>query len=392
MAGRGAGKTRVGSEWIKTHAEDRDRAGQRIALVARTAADVRDVVVEGESGILAVSDPKWRPEYEPSKRRLTWPNKTQATTYTADEPNLLRGPQHHIAWCDELASWKGLGNKPEDNPWDQLMFGLRLGDKPQVVATTTPRPKKLIRELLKDSTCVVTRGSTYDNLGNLAEPYAKRIISRYEGTTSGRQEIHGELLDQLPGALWWHSLIDEHRVRETPDLKRIVVGIDPSVTNNADSDECGIIVAGSAGHGAESHLYVLDDYSLRASPSGWASEAVRALREHDADRLIAEVNQGGDMVEETIRNVDAGVPYAAVRASRGKLTRAEPISAMYEQGRVHHLGAFPELEDQMCNYLPGDASPDRMDALVWALTELSDGAISVVAPDLEDASQSAWEM
>jgi phage terminase large subunit-like protein len=388
-AGRGAGKTRIGAEWIRKHAEDPDQAGSRFALVARTAADIRSVVVEGESGILAVSDPQWRPTYEPSKRRLTWPNGTQAETFTADEPDQLRGPQHHKAWADELAAWKGLKAKAEDNPWDQLMFGLRLGDNPQCVATTTPRPKKLIRELMADPMCVVTHGSTYDNIGNLAKAFAQRILAKYEGTTAGRQEIMGELIDQLPGALWWHSMIDEHRVRTAPDLVRIAVGVDPSVTSKETSNECGIVVAGK-GPGAVPHFYVLSDRSLIATPKNWAGEAISALDEYDADRIIAEVNNGGDLVEETIRNIDADTPYSAVRASRGKLTRAEPISALYEQGRVHHVGGFDELEDQMCNYLPGDDSPDRMDALVWVLTELSgDGQSGEVGIGTE-TSHEGW--
>jgi len=386
LAGRGFGKTRTGAQWV--HEQVTDNGKRRIHLVARTAGDVRDVVVEGESGILATADPSCRPTYEPSKRKLTWPNGATATTFTADQPDQLRGPQCDACWADEVAAWQGLNNQAQDNPWDQLMFGLRLGDKPQAVATTTPRPRKLIRDLAKMPTTHVTGGSTYDNFANLADAFISTIISKYEGTTAGRQELMGELLDSLPGALWTQAMIDDHRTREcdAPTMERIVVAVDPSVTNHADSDECGIIVAGMVG----ADFYVLDDRSLRASPSGWASAAVEALHDWDADRIVAEVNQGGDMVEETIRNVDKNAPYTAVHASRGKLTRAEPISALYEQGRVHHVGILPELEDQMCNYLPGDSSPDRMDALVWALTELLEGAITNAAPDTDDASSSSW--
>lgn len=386
LAGRGYGKTRTGAQWC--HEQVIDNGKRRLHLVARTAGDVRDVVVEGESGILATADPSWRPAYEPSKRKLTWPNGATATTFTADQPDQLRGPQCDAAWADEVAAWQGLNAQAQDNPWDQLMFGLRLGDNPQCVATTTPRPRKLIRELAKSPTTHVTGGSTYDNFANLAPAFVKTIISKYEGTTAGRQELMGELLDELPGALWTSRTIDENRIRalDLPDLTRIVVAVDPSVTNTSGSDECGIVVAGILGD----DFYVLEDRSLRASPSGWASVAIEALADWKGDRIVAEVNQGGDMVEETFRNIDGRVPYTAVRASRGKITRAEPISALYEQGRVHHAGCLPELEDQMCNYLPGDDSPDRMDALVWALTELSEGGITDASPEIDDAGSSAW--
>lgn len=388
LAGRGYGKTRTGAQWC--HEQVIDNGKRRLHLVARTAGDVRDVVVEGESGILATADPAWRPTYEPSKRKLTWPNGATATTFTADQPDQLRGPQCDAAWADELAAWSNLNAQAQDNPWDQLMFGLRLGDSPQCVATTTPRPRKLIRDLVKSPTTHVTGGSTYDNFANLAPAFIQTIISKYEGTTAGRQELLGELLDELPGALWTQRRIDDTRIRPVDfktTMQRIVVAVDPSVTSGTDSAECGIVVAGMA----LGEFYVLDDRSIRASPSQWASIAVEALHDWKADRIVAEVNQGGDMVEETIRNVDKSAPYTAVRASRGKLTRAEPISALYEQGRVHHVGLFPELEDQMCNYVPGDASPDRLDALVWALTELSQSAISAVAPQIGGA-ESAWSV
>jgi len=363
LAGRGFGKTRTGAEWVREQVERHGR--RRIAIVGRTAADVRDVMVEGESGILSISPPWFRPVYEPSKRRLTWPNGAIATLYSADEPDLLRGPQHDAAWADELAAWR----RPE--AWDNLMFGLRLGPDPRVVVTTTPRPVKLIRDLLKDPTTVVTRGSTYENAANLAPAFLEQIISRYEGTRLGRQELYGEVLDDVPGALWQRKRIDELRVSEAPELVRVVVAIDPAVTNEEGSDETGIVVAG---RGVDGHAYVLADKSCRMSPDGWARRAVKAFYDHEADRIIGEVNNGGDLVETVIRTVDPKVPYKAVRASRGKSVRAEPVAALYEQGKVHHVGTFDHLEDQLCQITPdgyqGSGSPDRADALVWALTEL----------------------
>lgn len=359
LAGRGFGKTRTGAEWVIDQAWN--QRARRIALVAPTAADARDVMVEGESGILSISPPWFMPEYEPSKRRLTWPNGAMAITYSADEPDRLRGPQHDAAWADELASWR----RPE--AWDMLMFGLRLGTDPRVVVTTTPRPVKVIKELLAAKTTHLTRGSTYDNAVNLAPAFLQEIVSKYEGTRLGRQELNAELLDDTPGALWNRGLIEELRVLKAPELKRIVVAIDPQATNEEESAETGIVVAGL---GFDGHAYVLDDVSVKDKPDGWARAAVTAYYKFDADRLIGEANNGGDMVEYTVRTVDESVSFKKVHASRGKQTRAEPISALYDQRKVHHVGAFPELEDQMCTWTPGDKSPDRMDALVWALTEL----------------------
>ena len=365
LSGRGWGKTRTGMEAVREWARN---PSWRIALVARTAADARDVLVEGESGILAIS-PEWeRPIYEPSKRRLTWPNGAQATTYSAEEPDVLRGPQHHAALCDEMASWQYLADT-----WSNLVFGLRLGTNPRKAITTTPRPLELIRALLKDPRCVVTRGSTYDNRDNLAPSAMREFKAKYENTRIGRQELLGEVLDDVPGALWLRADIDKSRVVKAPDLVRVVVAIDPAVTSGEDSDETGISVAGKGVDGA---FYVLADRSCRMSPDGWARRAVVALDEFAADRIVAEVNNGGDLVETVLRTVRSGVSYRKVTASRGKRIRAEPIAALYEQGRVHHVGALPELEDQMCSFLPegNEKSPDRVDALVWALTDLSDNA------------------
>ena len=371
-AGRGYGKSRTGAEWIRGWAES--GVVGRMHLVARTAADVRDVMIEGESGLLNICPPWCRPSWKPSLRKLTWPNGCTAETFSADEPESLRGPQCEKAWADEVAAWK----YPE--AWDMLMFGLRIGDNPQCVATTTPRPTKLIKQIRKLPSTVRTGGSTYDNRDNLAPSFFSQIISRYEGTRLGRQEINGELLEDNPGALWNMGMIDDHRVQTAPAMRRIVVAIDPpasskkkSTENKGDnvreSDEAGIVVAGV---GTDGHGYVLADYSFIAKPEEWGRAAVNAYLKFGADRIIAETNNGGEMVEFVIKASDASAPYKAVHASRGKIVRAEPISALYEQGKIHHVGSFPIMEDQMCDYNPltSKDSPDRMDALVWAFTEL----------------------
>jgi phage terminase large subunit-like protein len=359
LAGRGFGKTRTGAEVINRMAMT--YPGSRIALVGATAADVRDVMVEGESGIQACSNPEDMPIYEPSKRRVTWPNGSIATTYSAEEPSRLRGPQHSFAWCDEIAAWK----YPE--AWDQLMFGLRLGSDPRAVVTTTPKPIKLVRDLIADATTAITRGSTLDNRKNLPKAFIDKILTKYHGTRLGRQEIGGEMLEDIEGAMWNLDVIEMNRVRDHPNLVRIVVAIDPAATSSATSDETGIIVAGL---GVDGHGYILEDYTMRGTPDQWARAAVDAYHQWQADRIVAEVNQGGEMVEAVIRTVDVMVPYKSVHASRGKATRAEPISALYDQGRVHHVGSLPHLEDQMTQWIPGMKSPDRMDALVWAVHEL----------------------
>lgn len=363
LTGRGWGKTRTGAEWVR----DGVTSGKfsRIALVGATAADVRDVMVEGPAGILACSPPDNYPTYEPSKRRVTWPNGAVAITYSADEPNRLRGPAHDAAWADELAAWRF------PDAWDQLMFGLRMGERPQVVVTTTPRPIPLIRELAASPTTHVTRGSTWENVANLAPAAVTKLREKYAGTRLGRQELDGEILDDTPGALWHLKQIDALRVTAHPELRRIVVAIDPAVTSNADSDETGIVVAGLGAR--DGHGYVLEDCTqTQESPDTWMRAAVDAYYRWQADRIVAEVNNGGDLVESLLRTVDPNVPFTAVRASRGKQTRAEPVAALYEQKRVHHVGAFSALEDQMTTWAPAIAtkSPDRMDALVWALTAL----------------------
>ncbi len=372
LAGRGFGKTRAGAEWVRAQIES--GRCRRMILAARTTDDARDVMVEGESGILAICPPWNRPVWRPSTRMLKWPNGAIAMVYSADKPDLFRGKQCDGAWADELAAWR----YPE--AWDQLLLGLRLGADPRVVVTTTPRPTPVIKELMAHPTTVVTRGSTYDNRANLAPAFFEGIISRYEGTRLGRQELYAEILDDNPNALWQRAQIDKLRVKEAPqELQRVVVAIDPSVTTTG--DEAGIIVAGL---GPDGHGYVLEDATIRGSPHTWGSRAVQAYHRHQADRIVAEVNNGGERVELTLRTVDDKVAYKAVHASRGKRTRAEPIAALYEQGRVHHVGTFAELEDEMCDWEPEMPSPNRMDALVWALTELMLGAAHHVeyAPNL----------
>ncbi len=360
-SGRGGGKTRAGAEWVLGKVRTGYRHG---ALIGQTAADIRDTMVElGESSILKIARPEERPVYEPSKRRLTFPNGAVCTTFTGEEPDQLRGPQHDFVWIDELAKFK----YPEET-WDNMEMGLRLGNNPQVFCTTTPRPIPIIKRLIKDPTTIDVRFSTSQNAENLSPIFLKRIQERYAGTRLGRQELEGEVLEDNPNAIWQRDVIENLRVREVPQLVRVVVGMDPAVTGNEKSDETGILVGGIAANG---HGYVLQDASLRGSPAEWARAGVRVFHHWNADRIIGEVNNGGDLVEVNIRTVDRNVPFRSVHASRGKAIRAEPVAALYEQGRIHHVGTFPELEDQMCDWVPGSReSPDRMDALVWTIWEL----------------------
>ncbi len=370
LAGRGAGKTRSGAEWVLEKVAA--NPNERIALVAPTAAAARDVMVEGESGIMKIA-PEWNcPVYEPSNCRLAWPNGAQASTYSADEPERLRGPQFTNAWADELGVWR------YPDAWDMLQFCLRLGSRPRCVVTTTPRPSRLVRDLLArvGQDVALTRGRTYDNAANLAPSFLKDVERQYAGTRLGRQELDGELLTDTPGALWTREMIEAARrgVADVPEFTRIVVAIDPAATSGEDADETGIIAAGL---GVDGKGYVLEDRSGRMTPTEWARAAVSSYHRFGADRIIAETNNGGEMVENTVRVIDPNVSYRSVHASRGKIARAEPVSALYEQNRVCHVGAFPALEDQMCEFAPGGMagarSPDRMDALVWALTELMIG-------------------
>lgn len=336
----------------------------RIALVGRTAADVRDTMIEGESGLLNVFPPHQRPVYEPSKRRVTFCNGARAYAYSADEPNLLRGPQHHFAWADELAAW------PYEEMFDNLLLGLRLGRLPQLVIGTTPRPAPLIRRLATDPTVHVTRGHTAENLRNL--PAMDLVLDKYEGTRIGRQELAGEILEDIEGALLTLQEIEDSRVKKAVQLGRIVVGVDPAASANENSDETGIIVAG---RGVDDHAYVLKDATCKMQPVGWARMVVEQYRRFQADCVVAEVNNGGDMVEHTIHSVDPSVKVKKVRASRGKHIRFEPVASLYSQGRIHHVGGgFEKLEDQLVSFTPdgylGDGSPDRADADVWAMSEL----------------------
>ncbi len=315
------------------------------------------------------------PSYYPTNRQLVWPNGSIAETYNATEPDQLRGPQHHFAWCDEIAKWKYM-----QATWDQIQMGLRLGEKPQQVITTTPRPLELIKKILNDKDTVVTKGRTYDNSGNLAAPFLKKIAEEYEGTRLGRQELEAEILDDIPGALWQRSAIDLNRLGEVPlDMERVIVAVDPATSNEEGSDETGIVVVGLARDtDGYAQGYILEDGSMKGSPEEWARKAVNLYRKWEADKIVAEKNQGGDMVASVIKAVDRSLNPKLVHASRGKYIRAEPISSLYEQNRVHHVGRFDKLEDQMCTFSVdnlrgnGMGSPDRVDALVWGLTELFD--------------------
>mgnify|MGYP003109102826 CR=1 FL=1 len=368
MTGRGFGKNWALSKNVIDGVEN--HGYRRIALVGRTVPDVRKTMIEGESGILSLSPPWNMPEYTPSNRELVWPNGAVATTYTAAEPDQLRGPQHDLAGVDELAAFRQVNGEQE--AFQNLKEGLRIGKQPRIIATTTPRPTKFMRELVKDETTVAVGGDSDENKANLHPLWYQNVINPLIGTRRGRQEKQGLLLDDVEGALWTHDLIDRYRVPDVPDnvaLTRIPVGVDPS----GGGDEIGIVAVGK---GNDGHYYVMRDRSLHGTPNQWGLEVVKVYHELQADRVVGEKNYGGDMVEATIRNIEGGahVAYTGVTASRGKAIRAEPISALYERGLVHHVGMFPELEDQMTSWTQDSPdSPDRMDALVWACTDLLEG-------------------
>lgn len=376
MGGRGAGKTRAGAEWVRAEVEgalplDPGRS-HRVALIGETMDQVREVMVFGESGILACSPPDRRPKWEATRKRLVWPNGAIAQVFSAHEPESLRGPQFDAAWVDELAKWK----KAEDT-WDMLQFALRLGDDPRQVITTTPRNVGVLKAILANGSTVTTHAPTEANRAYLANSFLEEVRTRYAGTRLGRQELDGVLLEDAEGALWSMAALEAARMDTPPDLGRVIVAVDPPVTGHKGSDECGIMVVGASTEGApgEWRAVVLEDASVAASsPSEWAEAALDAMARHGADKLVAEVNQGGDMVESVIRQIDPLVPYKAVRASKAKVARAEPVAALYEQGRVAHLRGLGRLEDQMCQITAsgyvGKGSPDRVDALVWALHEL----------------------
>lgn len=367
LAGRGFGKTRTGAEWVRELAE---AAPIRIALVAETQKDLEEVMIEGQSGILNCCPPDKQPKYTKKPVKIVWPNGSIAFGYNATQPDQLRGPQFHAAWCDELAKWRYARET-----WDQLQFGLRLGGHPRVLVTTTPRPIELVKAIVaqQEGNAAITRGRTLDNRVNLSGAFLEKIEARYGGTRLGRQELEGEILGDIPNALWTLSNIDTHRIREAPEnMRRIYVAVDPAVSNTEESDEHGIVVVGLSSDGTEG--YVLEDASVKGSPMEWAKRALSVHDKWQADGIVVEVNQGGDMVAQTIRSVRAGVKIVEVRASRGKHVRAEPIASMYEQGRIHHVGSFVELETQMTQMTTfgyeGDGSPDRTDALVWGLSVL----------------------
>ena len=369
LAGRGWGKTRTGAQDIALYALRNPNT--ICAVVAPTAGDLRRVCFGGPSGLISIipkecySDSKERKGYSSSLSEVRLFNGSKIVGYAASEPERLRGPQFHRAWCDEVAAWR----YPE--AFDQLMFGLRLGDNPQCLITTTPKPTKIIKDLAARKDVIITSGNTFENEENLADSALAMLKDKYEGTTLGRQELYAEIIENLEGALWTSALIDEARLPDETEkeLKNIIVAIDPAVTNNEDSDETGIVVVGKD-HNNE--YYVLEDATGKYSPDQWARKAINCYYDWGADRIVAEVNNGGDLVERLLRGMDLNIPYRSVRATRGKLIRAEPIAALYEQRRVHHIGYFPELESQMCSYI-GETkpSPDRLDALVWGLSELS---------------------
>jgi len=377
LGGRGSGKTRAGAEWVRAVAcgdsssSSRRPRGKgdpaRIALVGKTLGDVRGVMVEGVSGLLAIHPPHERPLFEPSKLRLTWPNGAVAEMFSADEAERLRGPQFSAAWCDELAKWRRA-----ERAWDMLQFALRLGDAPRVAVTTTPRAIPILKKIMADAATVTAKLATSDNADNLAPTFLAEMTRRYAGSEIGRQELLGEFVENSGGGLWRRHWIEEARVARAPEMRRIVVALDPPVTATARSDACGIIVAGL---GVDGRGYVLDDRTVRGrTVDVWAQAVLAAYHDYAADRIIAEVNQGGDLVIEVLRQFEKNVPVAKVRATRGKWVRAEPVAALYAEGRVAHVGRFEALEDQMSLFSAdgtvAGASPDRVDALVWALTEL----------------------
>lgn len=363
LGGRGAGKTRAGAEWVY---ERIDQGAERIALVAETYRDAREVMVDGPSGLLHVNAPTKRPRYEPSRRRLVWPDGAEAHLFSAEDSDGLRGYQFDTAWSDELAKWPS-----GEDTWSNLQMGLRLGEDPRQVVTTTPRNIQLLKQIMERKTTTITRASTYDNRANLADAFLNEIVAVYEGTALGRQELLGELIEDRDGALWTWGMIEAARAERPQTFARIVVAVDPPVTSHEGSDACGILVAGVSGD--PSTAYVLEDVTVQGlSPLGWAGKVAAAYHRWSADRVVVEVNQGGDLVTDILKTADPAISTRAVRATRGKILRAEPIAALYEQGRVKHIHPFPDLEDQMTAFDGAStaSSPDRLDALVWAMTDL----------------------
>jgi len=368
MGGRGAGKTRTGAEWIRKIVSLFARGYRaRIALVAESYADAREVMIEGPSGIRAVEMRRDRPNYIASRRMLQWPSGAEAYCFSAEDPEGLRGFQFDAAWADEVCKWR----YPEET-WSNLQLALRVGPHPRQTVTTTPRPMGLIKRLMKGKTTVLTQASSFENRDHLSEVFFTEVVAAYAGTKLARQELHGELIEEIEGALWTWGMIEASRITAAPTLDRIIVAIDPPATAGPDADECGIVVAGATEILDAKTGFVLADRSAGGlSPRQWAERAVAAYHEFEADRIVVEVNQGGDMVRAIIAQVDASVPVREVRANRGKRLRAEPVAALYERARIRHVGAFSALEDQMTSFTgEGSKSPDRLDALVWALTDL----------------------
>lgn len=372
LAGRGFGKTEAGAQWIRQRVQNGARS---IALVAETQKDLEEVMV---ARLVSIHPPGEAPKVRYKPVRVLWPNGAVALGYNGTSPDQLRGPEFDTAWVDELAKYAYARET-----WDMLQFTMRAGQDPRVMVTTTPRPIPVIREIVADVDTVITRGSTMDNKANLAPSFLATITKKYAGTRLGRQELDAEILDDVPGALWTRKMLDDQRVKDAPEMARVVVAIDPSGTDGSsdDGDDIGIVVAG---RGVDGRGYVLGDYTCKLSPDGWARRAVTAYHKHDGDRIVAERNFGGAMVKAVVRSADASVPYKEVTASRGKSVRAEPVAALYEQGRVSHVGGFPELEDEMCLFTNGgymgETSPNRADALVWALTEVMLGHQAPVQP------------
>lgn len=382
LGGRGAGKTRAGAEWVRALAEASQIDGPpiRIALIAETMAQARDVMVFGDSGILAVCPPKAKPVWQAGRNALVWPNGTSAQIFSAFDPESLRGPQFHAAWADEFAKW------PKARAtWDNLQFALRLGNQPRALVTTTPRNVTALRTLIEAEGSATTHAGTFANAANLAPGFLAEMRRQYAGTRQGKQEIDGQFLEDVEGALWSADVLTQAVTRVVPALDRVVVAVDPPVTGHAKSDACGIVVAGvvTKGPPQDWQAYVLADMSVQGkSPNAWAKAAIAAYHEHLCDQLVAEVNQGGDLVSTVIRSVDGTVPIKTVHASRGKIVRAEPVAALYAQGRVFHVQGLQDLEDEMGQMstagFRGKGSPDRVDALVWALTELMLGTGTAV--------------
>jgi phage terminase large subunit-like protein len=381
LGGRGAGKTRLGAEWVRAMVHGTPpyaaRAHRHIALIGETEHDAREVMVEGHAGILRMSSRSERPLWTATRRRLQWPNGAVAQVFSADDPESLRGPQFDAAWCDELGKWRHA-----EAAFDMLQFGLRLGARPRQLITTTPRPMPLIKRLVGDPRTRVTRAGTFANREYLSPAFFEAVVARYTGTRLGRQELDGELIEDRPDALWSRGLIETCRVEAAPSLARIVVAVDPPGSSRRSADACGIVAVGRNDDGL---LFVLEDASVSGlSPSGWAAKAVALFSRLKADTIVAEVNMGGEMVRSVQREVDRAVPVKEVHATRGKWLRAEPVAALYEQGKVKHVGTFPMLEDEMCDFgldgLSSGRSPDRLDALVWAVTALTSAAARFAGP------------